>query len=351
MRDQKINLKQEVLENASRFEFFEAVRTLCLLTKMPPQSPGNSNLENPNRFYAAATKNFPSGEVQKLEREDGLIKLYTNVIGLFGPTGVLPHHDKDMVAGGEPNLLMRDFLDIFNSRIITLFFKAWMANRQDISLEMHRRGISSPEDSSTLMLLSLCGLGIPQTRNQNQFSDDVFAGSAGLLSRPVRSVSSLRRCVAAQLKVPVEVIEFVEEKIYLPREIQTRLSLDEGGYNRLGKTAIAGESVATHRQRFEVRLGPLSRSQFESLCPYSDAEEESSAMPRNIAFRRLVDLIRSILGRPLDFDIRIEAAPEAVSPAQLGTTRLGFDSWVMSSPSEEKRADTIKRFHWDVSTH
>ena len=122
MLDQKITLKQEITDNASRFEFFEAVRTVLLLTKCPLDGPGGH--DNPVlRFHSSATKNFPSGEVQDLKREDGQMKLYTHVIGLHGPTGVLPHHDRDMVSGGEPNILMRDFLDLFNSRAITLFFR------------------------------------------------------------------------------------------------------------------------------------------------------------------------------------------------------------------------------------
>ena len=348
MRDQKSNLKQEVLENAKRFEFFEIARALNLLVN---RSKDPTNIERPLslRFRSAATKNFPSGEVQQLTQEGDLIELYTNVIGLFGPTGVLPHHDKDMVAGGQANRLMQDFLDIFNSRIIVLFFEAWKANRQDVLLEMFRRDISSREDSCTMALLSICGLGLESTRAQHLFSDEVFASSAGLLSRNIRSASAIRRCVENQFKVPVKVREFVEERVYLPRAIQTRLQPTEG-YNILGRTAVVGESVLAHRQRFEVRLGPLEREDFDSLCPYGE-DKGTGSVPDNIAFQRLVDLIKAILKRPLDFDIRFQVKPEAVSATQLGSTRLGFDSWVISEPTEHKRDDTIKRFTWDVSVN
>jgi type VI secretion system protein ImpH len=346
MRNEKITLKQEVLDNPSRFEFFEAARALLLITKCPLDAPGGQ--DNPVlRFRTAATKNFPAGEVQTIKREDGLVKLFTHVIGLFGPAGVLPHHDRDMVTGGEPNMLMRDFLDIFNSRAITLFFQAWLANRYDVSLEMHRRGIYDKEDAFSMILLSLCGLGLPSTRNQRLFSDDVYASSVGLLSRPVRPASTIRRCIAAQFNVDVEVFEFIEERIHLPRRIQTRLGMLDAGHNRLGRSAIAGTSVPAHRQRFEVRVGPLNRTTFERLCPFEDDDQVAKAVPKNIMFCRLVDLVRSILGRPLDFDVRFEVEAEAVEPAQLGKTRLGFDSWVCSTPIRESRRDTVKRFHWD----
>jgi len=142
----------------------------------------------------------------------------------------------------------------------------------------------------------------------------------------------------------------------LPREIQTRLTGRIGGprlgdwgeaHNVLGRSAIAGESVPAHRQRFEIRIGPLNRKQFESLCPFDETDSETFKVPKNIMFRRLVDLIRSILGRPLDFDVRLEVEPAAVQPTQLGATRLGFDSWVCGTKETQPRRDTVKRFNWD----
>ena len=400
MRHQKpnINLKQEVLDNATRFEFFEAARLLSIIAgpdgpvsslsestgveedkaadgfsndelSLKPETPQKKRPAHHNtkdlkvRFRSAATKNFPAGEIQKLEKEGDLIELFTNVIGLFGPTGVLPHLDKDLVSGGSPNLLLRDFLDIFNTRIIKLFYEAWKANRQDIMLEMYQRKLAKREDSCTMLLLSVCGYGLSQTRDQHLFPDEVFAASAGLLSRNVRPASGIRRCIASQFNVPVSVKEFIKERLYLPREIQTRIASDGTGHNVLGRTAILGRSVPAHRQRFEVQLGPLNRYEFEMLCPFDntlamqdeqkqvDDIRETGEQKQNIAFRRLVDLIKSVLGRPLDFDIRFEVTAEAVLGTQLGKTRLGFDSWVTSKPTEDNRSDTMKRFAWDVATN
>lgn len=347
MRDEKITLKQEILENATRFEFFDAARTLLMLTRNPPDGPGSNG--NPQlRFRSAATKNFPAGHIQKLERNEGVIELFTHVIGLFGPTGVLPHVDRDRVAGGEPNQLMRDFLDIFNSRIITLFFHSWLANRYDIKLELHRRGIYEDEDAFSMILFSLAGMGLDSTRDQRLFSDDVFANSVGHLSRPVRTANSIRRCLQDQFGVPIKIVEFVEEKVHLPVRIRTRLGGDGGAHNVLGDSAICGEFVPVFRQRFEVRVGPLDRAAFDRLCPFDDGEEQT--VPRNIMFQRLADMTRSILGRPLDFDIRLTVQPEAVKPAKLGESRLGFDSWVCSFPETKERTDMLKRFKWDDMT-
>lgn len=344
MWNPKTDLKSEVLENASRFEFFEAARSLVLIVGKALNSPRNAG-DSTLHLRSAATKNFPAGEVEKLlQTDDGLIELYTHVIGLFGPCGVLPHVDRDMVAGGEPNVLMRDFLDIFNSRFVTLFFHAWLANRYDVTAELHRRGIHAQEDSFSMILFSLCGMGLPSTRQQRPFSDDVFASSVGHLGRPVRTANSIERCLFAQFQVPVEVVEFVEERLHLPLRIRTRIGA-QGAHHVLGGSACVGESVPASRQRFEVRLGPLDRDEFRSLCPYLNQQAEPDS---NFRFRRLVEMTRSFLSRTLDFNIRLTVLPEAVTPAKLGQTRLGFDSWIRREPESNCRADTLKRFCWNV---
>lgn len=344
MRDQKTNLKKRVLDQAERFEFFEIVRRLRLIAAESASHNPPSPLSI--RFRSSATRNFPAGEIHQLLRAGNDVELVTNVLGLFGPTGVLPHHDKDLVSGGEPNMLLRDFLDIFNNRLIGLFFEAWQANRLDILLEMFQRGVSEREDASTMMLLAICGRGLPQTRQQHRFPDDVFAGSAGLLSRSVRSSNAIRRCLAGQFDVPVKICEFVEDRLYLPREIQTSLTTRTQGHNQLGRTAIAGRSMVVHNKRFEVQLGPLTRDQFDALCPFAD-DESNRQIPRNDAFLRMVDLIQSILDRPIDYDIRLIVEADAVLPARLGETQLGFDSWVISKPADTTRDDPVRRFRWD----
>jgi type VI secretion system protein ImpH len=241
---------------------------------------------------------------------------------------------------------MRDFLNIFNSRIITLFFHSWLANRYDVALELHRHGIYENEDPFSMILFSLCGMGLPSTRGQRLFPDDVFASSAGHIARPIRSASSIQRCLQSQFGVDVDVVEFVEERLHLPVGIRTRIGVRDGAHNVLGSSAVVGDTVPAFRQRFEVRVGPLDRQSFELLCPFDDGEQ--ATVSRNFMFRRLVEMTRSILGRPLDFDIRLTVKPEAVEPARLGHSRLGFDSWICSEPEKNCRIDTVKRFKWDM---
>lgn len=323
-------MKSLILGRPNRFEFFQATRWLRLLCH-------TTSLDV--RFRAAATKTFPDGEIESISVASNKIQLFVNFMGLVGPCGVLPHADKDLVSGAQAEQGLKGFLDVFDNRLIRLFYAAWSKNRHEIALEEFRRQVADDEDSTTLVLMSLCGMGIPTTRNLCEFSDDVFPALAGLLCRSIRTADAVSKSISSQFHLPVKIREFVPERKTLPEEIRTRIGVAWGRYNQLGRTACVGQSIDTHKERFEVEIGPLNKSDFHSYCPYGT----------NDRFRKVVDLVLVTLGRPLDVDIRFHVKQESVERAKLGSSRLGFNSWVLSEPSNSSRNDPIKRFCWNYS--
>lgn len=328
MWDQNSTLEQELLDSAHSFEFFEAARIAELICDQ----------HRSLRFRTSSSKGYPAGEVADLQESDDGIEIVANVIGLFGPAGVLPHADKDIVSGGDPNEYLRGFLDVFNERVIRLFYDAWKLNRIDVSFEMFQRKVHEKEDSAAIFLLSLCGLGIPTVRNQRLVPDDFFSGMVGQLCGNTRSANSIARCVAVRAGVPASLREFVKETISIPSRLQTRLGVGES--RELGRTASVGSTVASHRNRFEIRLGPLSKADLRRLSPHDP----------NSSYAELVDLVRAVMTTPYDFDFRFVVEKEAVSRTQLGSSCLGFDSWVLAGKSEEDRDDPVKRYKWQTAT-
>ena len=330
MRDQTTNLRSLILGRPNRFEFVQATRWLQLLCK-------KTSLDV--RFRAAATKTFPDGEIEKISVDGTKIQLFVNFFGLVGPCGVLPHTDKDLVSGAQADPGLKGFLDVFDNRLIALFYSVWAKNRHEIALEAFRRKVADSEDSTTLVLMSLCGMGLPSTRNRSEFSDDVFPALAGLLSRNIRTADAIAKSISSQFKLPVRINEFIKERKSLPEPIRTKIGTSEGKYNRLGSEACVGQYIDAHKQRFEVEIGPLTESDFQSYCPYGT----------NDRFRKLVDLVLVTLGRPLDVDVRFCVEREAVNRSSLGSCRLGYDSWVLSESSDVPRNDPVKRFCWNHS--
>ena len=83
-------------------------------------------------------------------------------MGLTGPQGVLPLPYSALVVERmrERDTSMRDFFDIFNHRMISLFYQAWEKYRFTIPYERGER------DRFSHHLLALIGLGTPGLQNR-----------------------------------------------------------------------------------------------------------------------------------------------------------------------------------------
>ena len=331
MRHKIPNLASEILENPQRFEFFELARWVNLLKKSSG-FPDNLTVA----YKSQPTRTFPSQQVAAVERTGDTISVSTPVIGLNGPIGVLPHHDKASVTGRAKSEELLAFLDIFNQRIIELFFETWKKNRPDIAFESTQRTAAEKQDSCSLILLSLCGMFLDETRNQGLIPDRAFASLTGLLCRPVRSANAIEQCIKYKFGLKVSLHEFVVDKLTVPYEKRTRINSSGQGFNVLGGTAMLGSRVESHRQRFEIRLGPLNKNEFDLFCPYGS----------NLSFRRLIDLVKGVLGRPLDFNIRFAIQPNYIRGTELGKSRLGFNTWLVEKPNSTELSDPVFQFDW-----
>src|SRR5262249_27570262 len=94
-----------------------------------------------------------------------------NFLGLTGPSGVLPRcyterlliQDRDF--RGPERYSLRAWFDLFNHRMISLFYRAWEKYRFHLFHERGDPGRGEP-DTFTLALFSFIGLGMKPLRNR-----------------------------------------------------------------------------------------------------------------------------------------------------------------------------------------
>ncbi len=80
---------------------------------------------------------FPASELQGLERgKDGQLKMFVNFMGLSAAVGALPHVYTDFLLerAKAKDRGPGDFFDLFNHRIISLFYRAWQKYRFYVAL-------------------------------------------------------------------------------------------------------------------------------------------------------------------------------------------------------------------------
>lgn len=72
--------------------------------------------------------------------------LQTNLIGLTGEQGVLPNHYSEWVIQRvrDNDTAMRDFFDIFNHRLLSLYYRCWQSYQLSAQLRLMSSTQSSP---------------------------------------------------------------------------------------------------------------------------------------------------------------------------------------------------------------
>ncbi len=325
-------LEQEILEDPTSFEFFQAVRVLHRL--FPDRSRVGEFAEPKEevaRFAANTAIAFPASEIQTLDIEpDGQLKFTVNFMGLTGPLGVLPLYYSLLVAerARARDRALRDFLDIFNHRFVSLFYRAWEKNRFAIGYE--RDG----SDLVTEHLSDLIGLGTEGVRDVFGVPDESLVFFAGLLGQQGRPAVALEQLLGDYFDVPVEVEQFVGGWYPLAATTQCTLGDETSSSSQLGIGAVVGDEIWDQQARVRIRIGPLSRQRYDEF------------LPRGKAYEALSTLTRFFCEDRFDFEVQLVLASEQVPPCILGiedetATPLGWSTWMKSVPFSRDADDTV----------
>lgn len=317
-----------------RFDFFQAVRLLERLSEgSKPVGRFVRPREEAVRFAAHPSLIFPASEIQALERPpDGPARMVVNFMGLFGPSGVLPQPYTELVINRlrERDSALRDFLDLFNHRAISLFYQAWEKYRFTVAYERGER------DRLSGVLLALIGLGTPGLQNRQAIEDQSLLYYAGLLAQQPRSAIALEQVLEDYFEVPAEVQQFVGGWYRLEPPAQTQL-VEAGAENeQLAIGAVLGDEVWDPQARLRIRLGPLTLGQYLDF------------LPTGSAFEPLRALVRFFTGGQFDCEVQLVLKREEVPLCELGAEtkeapRLGWVSWAKWSPMSRDPEDTVLR--------
>ncbi len=305
--------------------FFQAVR---LLERLYPErkpvglfvSPSNEVVQ----FSSVPTLSFPASEIQDLRSgKDGQPKMFVNFMGLCAAVGVLPHPYTEFLLerARAKDPAPGEFFDIFNHRMISLFYRGWQKYRFYIAYE--RTGAS--DDLISARLRDLIGLGTPLLTRRMDIADDACLYYAGFLSQRRPTAQGLKQLLQDYFDVPVRVEQFTGTWRRLPPDNRTFLR-DSGAFcERLGMGTIVGDEAWDQHGTVTIRLGPLSFARYKEFLPGERANVELSAWLRLYANRAFDFVVRLVLER--DEVPRMKLGEEGI-----GAPRLGLVSWIRNRP-------------------
>jgi type VI secretion system protein ImpH len=304
-----------MLRHGYFFDFFQAVWLLeKFLGDGKSLGEGSDPADERIRIRPHSGLVFPSTDVRKIELVDEdrqRVCVTVTFGGLYGIDSPLPVYFYDAIATeAERTRPLRDFLDIFNSRLYSLFYRTWKKHRP--ALEFKNPGT----DKTSSRLLCLAGVGTKKALENTRVPYMRLAAHAGRLSCRIRNGEGLRDFLRAFFRgVEVRVQENVPR--WVP--ITSRVQMGKNSVTRpvLGSTATIGEKIRDVSGKFRVLLGPLTLSQYTNFLPGAEGAS---------ILRYLVGLYAPDY---LDYDVELMVRRDEMPPARLGdrTVKVGLTAW------------------------
>jgi type VI secretion system protein ImpH len=302
-----------------RFELYQAVRLLERMSRESvPVGEGAEPEREAVRFTSRVGFDFPASEVQDIlppASPGDPARVTVNVLGLAGAHGPLPAPFSELllerVWAKDP--AFRDFLDIFNHRLVSMLHRARKRVRPGLSWDR------PDSEGFSRAAFAFMGLGTEGVRGRMEVEDRALLQYTGVLARRGRSAVGLEVMLADYFGVGVRCVQFVGRWLTLDAEQRTAIGIwgrnQEISGQRCG--AVLGNRVWEQGAGFELVLGPLTLGQFLDFLPIGRG------------FRSLAQLVRFAVGTDLDFRVRLTLKAAEVPPCRLGCgPRLGWSAWL-----------------------
>jgi type VI secretion system protein ImpH len=327
----------EVLhDEAYRFDFFQAVRLLerSQPDKLPVGRSGSVPSREIARFRTHPSLRFAPSQLHQITTKldpdataPAAPEVMVAFMGLIGPLGVLPVHYTELVAERVryKDTALWEFLDIFDHRMISLFYRAWEKYNFPVAYE---RG---EQELFTECLFDLIGMGTRGLRDQLEVPNQALLFYGGLIAQRPHSASAVAAMVSDYFQVKATFEPFTGQWLKLDDESICKLGLSN---STLGVSTIAGSRIWDSQSKFRIRIGPLKHEQFRSFLP---TEKD---------FKSAVDIVRYMVGLELDFDFQLILKKNEV-PGCILTTRarrrpmLGWTTWLKTNPFVEDDSQVV----------
>jgi len=324
------SIEQMLRDEPFRVHFFQAVRMLQKMeTERKPVGYFITPQQETIRFSARTSLAFPPSEIFELKRSaDAPAEMTVEFMGLCSAISVMPAPYTEFLLARtrQKDYAMEDFLNIFNHRMISFFYRGWEKYRFFIEYER------TQEDKISLRLLDILGLGTDGLRARGGISDAAYLNYVGLLGRHVRSAASLQQILEDYFCVDVQIEQFAGAWRKLSEENQTCFTGFGGASERLGVGVVAGDEVWDHHGRIRVSLGPMKFEQYLKFLPGQDAYHE------------LVAWLRFYSNGSYETEVKLVLAREDAPACELGTSsaqwpQLGLVSWLKTKPLDRDPGD------------
>lgn len=321
-RKTESSLIQRLLKEPYLFSFFQAVYLIEKYSSSISDirhvgNTGPAELES-IRFKPDASLAFPVSDIVSIKKTRDFpprFEITTSFLGLYGSDSPLPDfYTEDIIRADPEESYVKDFLDIFHHRILSLFYRCWLKYRYHIQF------ISEGKDEYSQRIFDLIGIGTQGTIENLKIRPVRLIRYIGLLSQKNKSALALESILSDYFDgIPVRIYQYVGRWIIIGNE--DRISL--GSQNsQLGINTTLGGKVFDCSGKFVVSINTLKYDDYIRF------------LPEGKYFQELIEIIKLFLNAPLDFDeeliIPASEVPMLCLLSSEEGAKLGRTSWLVS---------------------
>ncbi len=253
--------RQTFIEELDRDQLFQSLHLIERFLQKGESNLGTDVLPSHENIQLTVSQQlgYESGEFADIQLgQNQGVEVVTNLIGLTGEHGVLPSHYTELVLqrlkNNDPTF--KDFLDIFNHRLLSLFYRTWQSYQPQVQFQK----VAAKQTSSWHQILTaLTGDKGPRS---------LYFG--GHFCQTIRSRGAVQSCLESLSGCDVTIRDFKGQWMNLKSQEQTRLCskrMQEGQFAQLGNGARLGKRAWNINAGFQVEFTADCLDQVQGLLP------------------------------------------------------------------------------------
>lgn len=322
------------------FDFDQAILILeCIQKAKTSLGEGSSPVFEAVTLKSNVSLAPPVSELQRLDDTADKPTLWINFLSLAGALGPLPTPYTETVIQRtrEKDTSFRDFLDIFNHRLASLWHRFHKKIHTGIAQIL-------PQDSSIgKCLLQLAGISHNRLIEGTALNEMTLLTYQNLLWKQPHGIIGLERLLHHHFGISIETHEFQGTWREASMSEVSRIGTHQGQWNALGETTLLGSKTWDQMAAIRIDINDLTWERFSKFLPPVHKDGTTNH------YNQLKELCQLYVGLDIAITIKLVLQPHEIKPiilycnplAHLTDThplygnRLGHNTW-LNQPGTSK---------------
>lgn len=324
--NKRVNLKEELEQEAYRFDFDQAMHLLELISLSEYPQQDDFGISRHFDFEAVKIKGHISMAPQasplwKCDISKDEKTLWINFLTLAGSNGPLPIPYTEILLDRlrEKDHSFVDFLDIFQHRLARLWYHFQKTIQPSLIHKISSQNLFSD------ILTSMVGISSKVPIHLKS-----YVGFLQFFTQNEISIHQMERLLNYYFNLNIKIVSFIESFVQIPESDRTRIGVRDFAWNKLGEQTYLGHKMQDLCGHIMIKVSNLTYETYVSFCP-NQTDEESHYQIFKTLCRSFFRFGRKVF---LQLELKAQEVPYLIlkrNPSY--PLALGFNTWLKSKSS------------------